>query len=287
LIEASRREKTNMNKHLWLCAALAAFGCDGSDDTAVGGDAGAGGAGGQALPGGEGGTGGAGGQALPGGEGGAGGTGGAGGQALPGGEGGAGGAGGATPPADVLFSHFPDDCQTLVSLIPAPGEAGQFGLARITPPSWPYEVTAVEYEMFNGVRGDGTTNSVAFDQRVLVFRGLDAEPVASPEFLQDSTVPAAADFMGDLYKVTLPLETAVRLEEGEHLFVAIDLPSDMDGQTSAIAACQHGPTGSIQEYPADRYYWGASLDAPFAWTPLAGFGLDLWLDVAAWGHPVE
>ncbi|MCK6574977.1 hypothetical protein L6V77_28225, partial [Myxococcota bacterium] len=202
-------------------------------------------------------------------------------------DGGAGGAGGAPAPDTTRVTHFPEDCGTLVSLIPAPGEAGQFGLSRITPPSWPFTATAIEYEMFNGLRGDGTTNTVDADQRVLVFKGTDVVPDAVPDLLQESIVPAVAGYEASLYTVVLPLDGAVTLTEGEHLFVAIDFPVDGVDLHSAIAACQQGPGGSPQPFPADRYYWGAALEAPFPWTPLHDFGLDLWLQMSMWGHAGE
>jgi hypothetical protein len=240
-----------------VSSALAVAAC-GSDDTTSGGGttSGSGGTGATGPGPGPG----------PGGNGGTGGTGGTGGAGA---AGGMGGMGGGPPLPTGWVGDTPDlnnDAECLVwdGVSPAANENGHLYAVRLTPPSYPYTVTEVVYEMFH----DGGRNcDSSRAHRVEVFVGNAATPDNNPTNPAMIDVPAVNIGNGTRV-VTETLPSPLTLQMGEHLFVGVEMiAGDVDDGPTCLATCG-GATVT------DRDWWSNAAAAPYNWATLSSFGID-------------
>jgi hypothetical protein len=196
------------------------------------------------------------------------GAGGTGGEAGSGGEGGSGGAGG---DPNLLTNESP--CMgPEVPLAPSAGEEGHFSAARLTPSSYPFTVNKIRYYL----AGDGScTNGIA--HQVMVFRGSDVAPAATPTVDAIIDVPAEAETASDR-TVELDLQTPIQLTAGEHLFIAVEMAGDKNTVVLCTLTCMGNGI-------ADRNYWSNATAAPFPWGTLDSFGINVNYRFEAEGLP--
>lgn len=186
-----------------------------------------------------------------------------------GGTGGQGGQGGEAPTG--WFGTTPTlnndaDCLEWMAVTPAENEAGHLYAVRLTPPSYPFEVTEVQYELFGTEECDSTTA-----HRVEVFVDTATTPPASPTITQ-LDIPATGT-TEPVRVVTAQLTSPITLQTGEHLFVAVELVN-IGG--SCMAACGGATI-------ADRDWWSNAAAAPYSWATLASFQLDAHARIGANG----
>jgi hypothetical protein len=141
---------------------------------------------------------------------------------------------------------------------PLPGNEGHLYAVRLTPPSYPYRVTEVHYEL------DGSDScDPSAPHRVELSVGSGVEPSNTPNLVATLQIPAG-DSAASFRVVKEQLPTPIVLQAGEQLFVAVSLP----WETSCIAGC-HG----AQE--ADRDYWSNATQPPYDWVTLMSYGTDM------------
>src|SRR5262245_19728844 len=112
------------------------------------------------------------------------------------GSGGAGGEGGATAPPP-----WHDDPPTLsiaacvernMSVVPNPGNEGHLAEVRLTPPSYPFQITGIEYELFHGMTNDGGICDATLAHRVEIYVDTAVTPSNTPTIAAQLDLPAAA-----------------------------------------------------------------------------------------------
>ena len=141
----------------------------------------------------------------------------------------------------------------------APGvtEAGHLYGVRLVPPSYPFDVNEVVYELVD----DGDTCDATPAHRVEVYVDTAVAPPNMPNAPTVLNVPASSGHSGvRVVKVSLP--TTMTLTAGQYLFVAVALPT---AGTSCIAACD-GATIT------DRDFWSNAAMVPYNWSTLASDG---------------
>ena len=190
------------------------------------------------------------------------------------GEGGAGGAGGGETLPPGWYETPPDlandkQCDAPSYIFPGPGEAGHLYGVRLTPPSYPYAVTSVQYELA-GIDDCLVTT----DHHVEVFVSTNTVPPNEPTLVASLDVDGAPA-QGPSYVVEAALPDELVLVDGEHLFVAVELP--LEG-ASCIAVCQDAPV-------EDRDYWSNAAAMPYDWATLASFGFPYHARIGANGAP--
>jgi hypothetical protein len=153
-------------------------------------------------------------------------------------------------------------------LAPVSGEAGHLIAARLTPPSYPYEVTEVQYELVGAAPCDSS-----FGHRVEVFVGTDDAPANDPAATR-LDVPAAVT-TEPVRVVQLTLPSPITLQSGEHLFVAVELVHE---GTSCIGMCDGAGDWT-------RNYWSNAQSAPYSWAALSSFQLYAHARIGANGTP--
>jgi hypothetical protein len=191
-----------------------------------------------------------------------------------GGSAGEGGAGGGLTLPPGWYETPPDlandkDCDNPSYVFPAAGEASHLYAVRLTPPSYPYAVTSVQYELAGIDECVVTT-----DHHVEVFISTNTVPPNEPTLVASLDVDGAAA-QTPFYVVEAPLPDEVVLVDGEHLFVAVELPV-VEG--SCIAVCQDAPVD-------DRDYWSNAAAMPYDWATLASFRLPYHARIGANGAP--
>lgn len=143
-----------------------------------------------------------------------------------------------------------------------PGEPQYYGTwiaARITPPSAPFEVVRVRYDLHNGllVEPGGPTVVATLPHRVQVFVAGD-EPPNDPDVLASFDVAVTADVSGIAVEpVYLDVDPPIVVGEGQRLFVAIELVGDP--ATNTINGIGTTDDVSVE----DAVWWSPA--PPFAW----------------------
>ncbi|MBW2454903.1 MAG: hypothetical protein JRI68_10345 [Deltaproteobacteria bacterium] len=186
-----------------------------------------------------------------------------------GGTGGQGGQGGEAPTG--WYGTTPTlnndaDCLVWGGISPAAGEAGHLYAARLTPPSYPFQVTEVQYELMGSGECDNT-----FAHRVEVFVDSATTPPNSPTItLLDIAATGANE---TVRVVTAQLPSPITLQTGEHLFVAVELVTI---ETSCVAVCSNATV-------SDRDWWSNAVAVPYNWATLASFQFDVHARIGANG----
>ena len=159
------------------------------------------------------------------------------------------------------------------------GEPEAWAASRLTPPHYPFTVTAIDYEWLLGAgceaalthtravwKGTGTAPAEPVDLQVW------SEPVT---MFSSGTVPSS---VSRPYGFKRPLQTPIVLQEGEHLFLATRIIRGVRG--SSCAAICRGTPGD-----ATRNYWGeGGAELPTEWASLASFGITEDFRYAMIGH---
>ena len=180
---------------------------------------------------------------------------------------------------DGSLNNNPNGCPCHGWLYPSPGEEGHLAAARLVPPSWPYEVSSLSYPLA-GDSSDDTDIEVhcqnGLAHRVEVWAGTDATPAATPANVQVLQVLATDQQTNDR-TVEVSLNTPLLLQEGEYLFVGIELTGGYP-ETACLLMCQE-----VQEF-ADRNYWSNATSAPYSWARLSSYGIPGNIELEAQGQ---
>lgn len=177
----------------------------------------------------------------------------------------AGGAGGGV----ATLSNNDASCE-VTSISAADGEGSHLGAARLTPPAYPFTVSRIKY----GLSPSDDICNAGLEHRVDVFVGSAAVPPETPDVLVSATTPAT-DTPPD--RIELDVSPPVTLEQGEHLFVAIEMVAD-GAERLCVVTCS-GPAAA-----EDRNYWSNATAPPYPWATLASFDLDFNYDITAEGY---
>ncbi len=176
----------------------------------------------------------------------------------------AGGAGGSSPCTPVTLLNHPAACIDDDALVPEPLDFGQFGAVRMTPPSYPFEVSQVSYTLHAGpAPGNIECNGGApHALQVFVSSGTapDNSPTSSKGFFSYS-VPAATPEKDQI--VTLSLAPTITLESGEHLIIAVE----MVGDSSSRMCWQSCDDGGGDD---GANWWSQASSEPFSWADING-----------------
>jgi hypothetical protein len=149
---------------------------------------------------------------------------------------------------------------------PAAGEETHLAAVRLTPLSYPVEITGVDYILRGGTEnGIECENGLAHG--VDLFVGSDVTPAATPQVHEHWDVPAQAPTTMDR-TIHLDLVKPVTLQTGEHLFVAVKMAGAVP-KVLCVGGCQGD---AVEE---DRNYWSNAGAPPYPWATLASFGIDI------------
>jgi hypothetical protein len=254
-----------------VCAALVFSACDGNDSgTGAGGAAGTGGDGGAGAQAG----GNAGGSDGMGGDGASGGG-------TPDGGGGQGEGG----HAEVELSNVPNeaDCPAAMQYGIAPilpGEAGHYATTRLVPPSYPFEVTRIGYWLATPA-GVAQCADQSLPHQVQIYVSDGAEPSNTPS--TDGTLVDTLDVAGGAeaaHAVEVPLTSPITLQEGESIFIAVQMVGS-GAQSICIGAC--GATAAIGGVD----FWSNAANEPFTYLDMIDdFGFTYNFSTRAFGTPL-
>lgn len=166
----------------------------------------------------------------------------------------------------MMLQNTPAECKVPESIAPIlPDEAGHLAATTLTPPSYPFEVTAVAYDLL-GTAAAGACNST-LAHRVDVFVIAGNEPPADPD---DAVSMVSFDVAADPAAtesrlVEVELDESIVLEEGQSLVVAVQMAGDAELATSVcLQACRD--TGGV----ADLDWWSNAAASPYAWADMVG-----------------
>ncbi|MFH1812515.1 MAG: hypothetical protein ABIJ09_27530 [Pseudomonadota bacterium] len=152
-------------------------------------------------------------------------------------------------------------------LAPDPGEEGRWAAARLTPSVYPFEVDLVNYTVGDGEAGDVMCSGTLAHQLRLWVASSSAPPDDQTPALEFSIPTLDPALLGHLGRsVGQVLDPPLVLEQGQHLFVAVQLP----GSYPDVLCVQVNPTGS---YQGDRNYFSGATAAPYGWAQLDSLGL--------------
>ena len=180
-----------------------------------------------------------------------------------GGMGGAGGTGGAAPMGWMAGPPALSNdaaCLSWSSVSPDAGEEGHLYVVRLAPPSYPFEVTSVHYELLHAPTGETSCDAQAA-HRVEVFVGAGPTPEPSPAVITLAQPAVMLESEG-VYVVKAPLPQPITLMQEEFLYVAVELPA----LQSCILGCEDAKV-------TDRDYWSNATQSPYSWATLASFGI--------------
>lgn len=165
------------------------------------------------------------------------------------------------PPATVVLGNVAAGCVSDQKIGPLlPDEAGHFGATTLTPPRYPFTVTSISYALGSN---SGTCNA-GVAHNVLVFKSTADKPSLRPTAdgpITTLTVAAAADADRN---IAMQLPTAITLNAGEKLIVAIQLKA-AGNKSICISAC---PSAHVKQD-----WWSNAVAEPYAWADMvAEFG---------------
>jgi hypothetical protein len=167
-----------------------------------------------------------------------------------------------------------ETCPEAHVVAPAETEQNHLAAARLTPPSYPYVVTGIQYVLNGGAQGDIECQT-GLAHQVHVFKGPDVTPPATIE--NDTVIDVDLGQAVMVITVVQQLVTPITLEQGEHLFIAVQM-AGTHPDVLCVGACS-GPA-----YQEDRNYWSNAADPPYPWPTLGSFGLKMNYRFDALGH---
>ena len=164
-------------------------------------------------------------------------------------------------------------CKTeKASIIPDAKEFGHLFAVRLTPKTYPFTVTNLRYTLSRGK--DSCANVIA--HRVEVYVSSKTTPDNSPTIKATINVPATTVMVGARL-VTLTLPTPIKLQTGEHIFVAVEMATDKTKKVICMDVCDKNGT-------TDRNYWSNATKPPYKWATLASFGMKVNAMIEALGY---
>lgn len=143
-----------------------------------------------------------------------------------------------------------------------PGEAGHYAATRLRPPSYPFVIRSVAYDLVAPAGVAQCNAGIAHEVQLYVGGAMpSASPSSDGSLAETIAVPAG---MTGPHTNELELETPVTLEEGEYLYVAIQLAGAGEPPTTSLClgACGEGTAIS------DVDYWSNATAEPFSWNDM-------------------
>jgi len=164
----------------------------------------------------------------------------------------------------IRVSNNPS-CAGDLNIAPSAGQESHWVATRLTPPKYPFVVSAVEYELISGTDSSGYPCEAKTAHRLQVFASDTANPPPSPTVLSEVAVPAATNVPDGVRKVHVDLPQAVTITQGQHLYVAIQ-NFGTDPVVSCFRMCDQTVKSTID-------FWSNANSAPFSWVTLASFNV--------------
>jgi hypothetical protein len=155
----------------------------------------------------------------------------------------------------------PGTCYARI-LSPADGEEGHWSATVHSPNG--FIVTAVSYYLWDGDPGNGSPCDGGYAHRVHVYLDDDATPDADPVVVAEFDVDLGVVTPDDDTLVRLVLENPVRVEPGQHVFVAIEHAADATHEI-CTTACDSA-------FTEDTNFWSNAADVPYGWVTIESFG---------------
>jgi|SRR5579862_1048596 len=156
-----------------------------------------------------------------------------------------------------------------------PNELGDPAIARITPPTYPFVVEAIAYQLRGGKTWCGT--NIAHAVTVYAAPGGGSPPATPPVDAQRITVAATASSI-DALVVTEPLTAPITLTTGQDLFIALEMDANADkSQSVCIDSC---PITADDQ----RSFWSEQTSPPFTYATLTADGIKADYAIWATGH---
>ena len=152
----------------------------------------------------------------------------------------------------------PEGCAPSVAIKPeSAADIDTWIGGRLTPPAYPAKIDEVV------VGFDGRVPcSITVPSAIRIGVG-GAEPPADPEILRYAEVEASGS-NGPGVVFTVPLDGVRNVEDGEHVWVYIEVKGSMD-QMRCLTLCQ-----DIDN--SDVCYWSGTSDPPYQWRNIDGVG---------------
>ena len=159
----------------------------------------------------------------------------------------------------VRLGNF-DQCKDRNDIAPDEGEDQHYYAVRLTAPKFPWVFKGVQYNLRNRPPSGGAkwTCSSEFDHEVKVWKQASSVPDATPP-AETQTIKVAAVPNKEQYPFyDLPLPKAITVNEGESLYVAVQMGGTVP-KTTCIATCK------VSEEVPGRIFWSYASAPPFAW----------------------
>ncbi len=170
-------------------------------------------------------------------------------------------------------------CSSGAALKAFPEEAGHRYAQRVTPPSYPFTVDEIRYNLLHDVQPGGQNEGCRADQPHAVEMFVvphGAGPTADP--IEVFRYPVTAATPGSsLTVVTHTLPATLTLEEGEDLFVAFEMAYEDEDSRVCLSSCFDPAT-----HVATNHYWSNSTTSPYPWVTLASFGPGVNMNPQVW-----
>lgn len=197
-----------------------------------------------------------------------------------GGNGGTGGTGGAG--AGPELTNNDSTCEA-GSIAQAMGEDGHLAAAQLTPPSYPFVITSIQYVL---VPPENNNCETGLAHQVDLFVGTDITLLTDPDTMPPNgrhfDVPAETNLTEDRL-VTLEVNPPLEIASGD-LFIAVKFGGMFPDHVLCVGSCG-GPAFKI-----DRNWWSNAAMPPYSWQELSSFGSNGSLEqnyrFDAFGHPM-
>ncbi len=164
------------------------------------------------------------------------------------------------PPIVLLSNENP--CKIgKIGIIPDEGEAGHYYAVRLTPKTYPFTAFRIRYSLWHNPTNlcDST-----LAHKVLVFVGTQTKPEATPTIKDTLNIPKAPLPSAERL-VEQDLTTPLTLQQGEHLFIAVEMAGDTQKGTVCVISCEGK---GLQ----DTNYWSGASAPPYTWTSMVDQG---------------
>ena len=181
----------------------------------------------------------------------------------------------------LILSNAPRPCEQRTTISPyLPDEAGHHAASLLTPSSYPFTVSAVEYTLEEPPDIMSCKSELAHRIELTVLSAAQA-PLAAPatEARAHRSVLVPQAMMPTERRVILQgfEEEPLVLNEGERLLVSISLAAE-GADHLCIAACEDEPARRGMEF------WSNAESAPYDWVELGTFGLTTELMISVIGR---
>ena len=185
---------------------------------------------------------------------------------------------GSDRPAEALEVTGTKECYGFEGLNASPGYENNLAAVRLEPAMTPFEVSSLEIVVVG--KQEGPCNA-ELPYRVEAYVAEADSPPSSPSLAASFDV-ARENTAGlePTQIVTLPMPDALRIEAGQSLFVAVELPFLSDRDHACLNVCE-------DPYVPGVTFWSNASSPPYEWVALESFGINVNLDVRAYGRVVE